>query len=77
MRPMWTNREQGARVSDLYGPHTPRESGSAGPWYVPRPTPRLLDKTGRPVPPTAGPFSSERQDLNSGAVGARKAVPRW
>jgi hypothetical protein len=50
MRPTWTNREQGARVSDLYGPHTPRESGSAGPWYVPRPVPRVLDKMGRPVP---------------------------
>jgi hypothetical protein len=55
MRPDWANREERERASDLYGPHTPRESGAAGPWYVPRPAAHLLDKMGRPVWRTA-PF---------------------
>jgi hypothetical protein len=60
MRSTWANREQGERARGLYGPHTPRESGSVDPWHVPRPEPRLLDKMGRPVPLTAAPVVTSK-----------------
>jgi hypothetical protein len=36
MRSDWADGKQGDRFSDLYGPRTPRESGSVDPWHVPR-----------------------------------------